>query len=47
VGRVADGVPRRVDRLRCLGNAVVPQIPEIIGRAIMKEQVKCASNFNP
>jgi DNA (cytosine-5)-methyltransferase 1 len=35
VGRVADGIPARVDRLKGLGNAVVPQIPEIIGRAIM------------
>jgi DNA (cytosine-5)-methyltransferase 1 len=36
VGRVADGVPGRVDRLKQLGNAVVPQIPEIIGRAILQ-----------
>jgi DNA (cytosine-5)-methyltransferase 1 len=35
VGRVANGVPSRLDRLKGLGNAVVPQIPELIGRAIL------------
>lgn len=35
VGRVADGVPDRMDRLSALGNAVAPQIPELIGRAIL------------
>jgi DNA (cytosine-5)-methyltransferase 1 len=38
VGRVANGVPKRVDRLKGLGNAVVPQIPELIGRAIMEAE---------
>ena len=32
---MADGVSRRLDETKGLGNAVVPQIPEIIGRAIM------------
>lgn len=35
VGRMADGIPGRVDRIKSLGNSVVPQIPEIIGRAIL------------
>jgi DNA (cytosine-5)-methyltransferase 1 len=30
------GISKRMERLRALGNAVVPQIPEIIGRAIMQ-----------
>lgn len=34
VGRVANGIPARSHRLKCLGNAVVPPIPELIGRAI-------------
>jgi len=41
VRRVVDGVPTGLDererrqRIKQLGNAVVPQIPELIGRAIM------------
>jgi DNA (cytosine-5)-methyltransferase 1 len=40
VPRVATGVQNRVDKLRALGNAVVPQIPEIIGRAILTAEGK-------
>jgi len=34
VGRVAHGISSRVDRLKCLGNAIVPQIAEILFRRI-------------
>ena len=36
VGRVAHGIPARAHRLKALGNAVVPQIPELLGRAWME-----------
>ena len=37
VGRVAHGIPARVDRLKCLGNAVVPQQAYPIFRALKEE----------
>ena len=44
VGRVANGIPRRVDRLKGLGNAVVPQIVEEIGRIIMVSELGIKNN---
>mgnify|MGYP003655365074 CR=1 FL=1 len=38
VGRVAHGVSGRVHRLKGLGNSIVPQIAEEIGRAIIKAE---------
>ena len=44
VGRVANGIPNRVDRLRGLGNAIVPQIAMKIGEAIRQQQELQESN---
>jgi len=38
VGRVANGIPKRVDRLKGLGNSLVPAIPFIIGQSILREE---------
>jgi DNA (cytosine-5)-methyltransferase 1 len=42
VGRVAHGVPARVDRLRGLGNAIVPQIAEWIAHRITEAEMRAA-----
>jgi len=38
VGRVADGIPKRVDRLKFLGNAVVPQVAQFIAQRIKETE---------
>jgi len=35
IQRVADGLPGRIHRLKSLGNAIVPQIAELLGYAIL------------
>lgn len=42
VGRVANGVPARVERLRALGNGVVSPIAEYIGRRILESEAMTA-----
>ena len=41
VGRVAHGIPSRVDRLKSLGNSLVPQIPYYIAQSILQVEEQC------
>jgi DNA (cytosine-5)-methyltransferase 1 len=43
--RMGNGIPRKLERsaIKAFGNAVVPQVVEIIGRAILEAEKRCAS----
>jgi DNA (cytosine-5)-methyltransferase 1 len=40
MGRLADGVPDRVDRIRGLGNAVVPQVAEFVAECVREHAAR-------
>ena len=40
IPRVAKGVKKRADKIRCLGDAVVPQVAQLIGEMIMTHERK-------
>jgi len=44
VGRVAHGIPKRVDRLKCLGNSLIPHIPYYIGCSILESYYVADAN---
>jgi len=44
--RIDNGVSNRMDRLRCLGNAVVPQVAEFVAKGILQIDQKIKRNEN-
>jgi len=47
IPRVIGKVPDRVHRLKALGNAVVPQVVEVLGRMVMKIENERTLEINP